>query len=190
METQLLDSTRSLRNLYFVRTAFQVAWAASVIITSANQPGIAAVLFILYPLWDFACTVYDLKTMSRSGSARTSQIINALLGVGAAIGIGLTVFHQPIYSVAVFGAWAFAAGLLQLVLGLIRRKQLGGGQWAMILSGAQSMLAGVAYFLGGLADKRHIKDVAGYATFGAFYFLIGGILLMRKLLKPAPIGAN
>ena len=54
-------------------------------------------------------------------------MINALLGVGAAIGIGLTVFHQPIYSVAVFGVWAFGAGLLQLVLGLIRRKQLGGG---------------------------------------------------------------
>ncbi len=72
----------------------------------------AAILFLLYPLWDVACTVYDLNTSSRSGSARTSQIINALLGVGAAAGIGLTVFHQPIYSVAIFGIWAFGAGLL------------------------------------------------------------------------------
>jgi hypothetical protein len=184
METISLDSTRSLRNLYFVRTAFQVAWAASVLTTAMKQPQVAAVLFLLYPLWDVACTMYDLNTSSRSGSARTSQRINALLGVGAAIGIGLTVFHQPIYSVAVFGVWAFGAGLLQLVLGLIRRKQLGGGQWAMILSGAQSMIAGVAFFLGGLSDKRHIKDVGGYATFGALYFLIGGILLTRKLSKP------
>jgi uncharacterized membrane protein HdeD (DUF308 family) len=127
---------------------------------------------------------------SKSGSSRTSQIINALLGVGAAIGIGLTVFQQPIYSVAVFGVWAFGAGLLQLVLGLIRRKQLGGGQWAMILSGAQSMIAGIAYFVGGLYDKRHIRDVGGYATFGALYFLIGGILLTRKLSQPATIEAN
>ena len=185
METIALDSTRSLRNLYFVRTAFQVAWAATVITTAIKQPLLAAVLFLLYPLWDVACTLYDLNTTSTAGSARTSQIINALLGVGAAIGIGLTVFHHPIYSVAVFGLWAFGAGLLQLVLGLIRRKQLGGGQWAMILSGAQSMIAGVAYFLGGLYDKRHIKDVGGYATFGALYFLIGGILLTRKLSKPA-----
>jgi uncharacterized membrane protein HdeD (DUF308 family) len=94
------------------------------------------------------------------------------------------------YSVAVFGVWAFGAGLLQLVLGLIRRKQLGGGQWAMILSGAQSMIAGVAYFLGGLYDKRHIKDVGGYAIFGALYFLIGGILLTRSLSKPATKEAN
>ena len=190
MQTISLDSTRSLRNLYFVRTGFQVVWAASVISTAIKQPQIAAVLFLLYPLWDVACTVYDLKTSSTSGSARTSQMINALLGVGAAIGIGLTVFHQPIYSVAVFGVWALGAGLLQLVLGLIRRKQLGGGQWAMILSGAQSMIAGVAFFLGGLYDKRHIKDVGGYATFGAVYFLIGGILLTRRLSKSAAIEAN
>jgi hypothetical protein len=190
METISLDSARSLRNLYFARTAFQVVWAASVITTAIKQPQIAAVLFLLYPLWDVACTIYDLSTSSRSGSARSSQIINALLGVVAAIGIGLTVFHQPIYSVAVFGVWAFGAGLLQLVLGLIRRKQLGGGQWAMILSGAQSMIAGVAFFLGGLYDKSHIKDVGGYAIFGAFYFLIGGILLTRKLSKSSTLEAN
>ena len=86
--------------------------------------------------------------------------------------------------------WAFGAGLLQLVLGLIRRKQLGGGQWAMILSGAQSMIAGVAYFLCGLWYKRNIKDVGVYATFGAIYFLIGGILLTRKLSKSSTIEAN
>ena len=189
MDTMSFNSTRSLRDLYFVRTAFQAVWAATVITTAIKQPLIAAVLFLLYPLWDVACTVYDLNTASRSGSARTSQIINALLGVGAAIGIGLTVFRQPIYSVAVFGAWAFGAGLLQLVLGLIRRKQLGGGQWAMILSGAQSMIAGIAFFLGGLRDKSHIKDVAGYAIFGALYFLIGGILLTRKLSKLSQLEA-
>src|SRR5580698_5566897 len=188
METISLNSTRSLRNLYFVRTAFQVVWAASVITTAIKQPEIAAVLFLLYPLWDVACTVFDLNTSSRSGSARTSQIINALLGVGAAIGIGLTVFHQPIYSVAIFGVWAFGAGLLQLVLGLIRRKQLG-GQWAMILSGAQSMIAGIAFLFGGLYGKRHIQDVGGYAIFGALYFLIGGVMLTRKLSKLSTLQA-
>ncbi|AXC14093.1 hypothetical protein ACPOL_4831 [Acidisarcina polymorpha] len=190
MEAILPDSARSLRNLYFVRTVFQAVWAASVFTTAIKQPKVAAILFFLYPLWDVACTVYDLNTSSRSGSARSSQIINALLGVGAAIGIGLTVFHQPVYSVAVFGVWAFGAGLLQHILGLIRRRLLRGGQWAMILSGAQSMIAGVAYFLGGLFDKLHIKDVGGYAMFGAIYFLIGGILLTRKLSKPSTIDAN
>lgn len=183
MQTVLPDSTRSLRNLYFVRTAFQIAWAASVITTAVRQPSVAAVLFLLYPLWDVACTVYDLNTFSKSGPSRTSQIINAVLGVAAAIGIGLTFFQNPIYGVAVFGVWAFGAGALQLVAGLSRRRELGGGQWSMILSGAQSTLAGVAFVVLGLQEKRHIIDVVGYAIFGAVYFLIGGILLSRKLRK-------
>lgn len=53
----------------------------------------------------------------------------------------------------------------------------------MILSGAQSALAGIAFIVLGLQQKRQIKDVGGYAIFGAFYFLIGGILLTRKLSK-------
>src|ERR1700744_1032582 len=144
-----LKEVRSLRNLYFVRTAFQVIFAATVIATARTQPLLGAVLFILYPLWDVACTVYDLNTSSKSGNTRTSQMINAALGVLAAIGIGFTVFQEPRYAVAVFGGWAFAAGVLQLVAGLIRRKQLG-GQWAMILSGAQSAAAGIAFFILGL----------------------------------------
>jgi hypothetical protein len=52
------------------------------------------------------------------------------------------------------------------------------------------MIAGVAFVLGGLYDKRHIQDVGGYAIFGAFYFLIGGILLTRKLSKSSTLKAN
>ena len=184
-----LDSTRSLRNLYFVRTVFQAVWAAGVLTTAMKQPMLTAVLFLLYPLWDVACTVYDLNTFSKSGSSRASQIINAVLGVAAAVGIGLTVFHTPIYAVAIFGVWALGAGVLQLVVGLIRRKELGGGQWSMILSGAQSALAGVFFIVFGLQDKKHIGDVGGYAIFGAFYFLIGGILLSRRLSKSAAMEA-
>ena len=183
MQTISLDSTRSLRNLYFVRTAFQVVWAITVMATATKQPIIAAVLFLLYPLWDVVCTIYDLNNFSKSGSSRTSQIFNAILGVAAAAGIALTVFKTPIYAVAIFGLWALGAGVLQLVVGFIRRKEFGGGQWSMILSGAQSALAGGVFVALGLSGKQHIKDVAGYAIFGALYFLIGGILLTRKLSK-------
>ena len=185
MNTTAVNPTRSLRTLYFVRTVFQVIWAATVLTAARTQPFLAAILLVLYPLWDVACTVYDLRTSSHSGNTRTSQGINALLGVAAAIGIGLTVFQQPRYAVAVFGAWALGAGALQLIAGLLRRKQELGGQWAMILSGAQSAVAGIAYFVGGLLDKRHIRDVGGYATFGALYFLISAILLTRRATQPA-----
>lgn len=180
MQIHSTESVRSLRNLYFVRTVFQVIWATAVLATALTQPHVASILLIVYPLWDVACTLYDLRTSRASGSARTSQVVNALLGSATALGMALTVFSQPAYSIAIFGAWAFGAGLLQLIAGLIRRKQLG-GQWAMILSGAQSTAAGIAFVLGGLGGKFHAKDMGGYAIFGAIYFLIGGILLSRKL---------
>ena len=182
MQTNSTESARSLRNLYLVRTVFQVIWAAAVLSTALTQPQVASILLIAYPLWDVACTLYDLMASRPTGSARSSQIINALLGSAAALGIALTVFTSPAYSIAIFGAWALGAGLLQLAAGLIRRKQLG-GQWAMILSGVQSTVAGIAFVLGGLGGKLHAKDMGGYAIFGAIYFLIGGVLLSRKLSR-------
>lgn len=180
MQNQTIQSVRSLRNLYLVRTVFQLLWAAAVVSTALTQAYIASILLIVYPLWDVACTLYDLIASRPIGNARTSQIINALVGSATALGMALTVFSRPAYSIAIFGAWAFGAGLLQLVAGLVRRKQLG-GQWAMILSGAQSTAAGVAFVLGGLGGKLHAKDMGGYAIFGAIYFMIGGVLLSRKL---------
>jgi hypothetical protein len=185
METINVKRTLSLRKLYFTRTAFQVLWAASVIATAVAQPAVAAILVVLYPLWDVTCTVYDLKTSALDRSARTSQTLNAILGAAAAIGIALTAFGRPAYAIGIFGAWALVAGLLQLITGLIRRKQLG-GQWAMILSGLQSMAAGAAFGLGGLKGKFHAKDLGGYAIFGAVYFLIAALLLSRTLSRLTP----
>ncbi|UWZ84878.1 hypothetical protein [Occallatibacter riparius] len=180
MQNHFNGSARSLRNLYFVRTVFQALWAAAVLSTASAQPDVASILLIVYPLWDVACTLYDLRASRLTGDARTSQIINALLGSAVALGIGFTISSKPAYSIAIFGAWAFGAGALQLVAGLIRRKQFG-GQWAMILSGLQSTAAGIAFVLGGLGGKLHAKDMGGYAIFGAIYFLIAGVLLSRKL---------
>ena len=176
-----------LRNLYFTRTAVQLLWACIVIATAASDPALAAGLLILYPLWDVACTVYDLRSSTQSGSP-TAQYLNLALGSLATIGIALTAFKSPQQAVVIFGAWAFAAGLAQLAVGISRRKQLG-GQWAMILSGLQSAAAGVVFILGGLHDKTHIKDLGGYAIFGGVYFLIAGFLMHRKLSESSRAGA-
>jgi uncharacterized membrane protein HdeD (DUF308 family) len=150
---------------------------------------LAAGLLILYPLWDVACTVYDLRSSARAHSGPpTAQYVNAALGLLAALGISLTVFKSPQHAVVAFGAWAFAAGLAQLAVGIARRKKLG-GQWAMILSGVQSTAAGLAFILGALRGKTHIKDLGGYAIFGGVYFLIAGFLLHRKLSKGSEAGA-
>ena len=77
----------------------------------------------------------------------------------------------------VFGGWAVLSGLFQLVTG-VRRWTSYGAQWAMILSGAQSGLAG-AHMLGKAAGAVpvSIADIAPYAAFGAFYFLISAVSL-------------
>jgi uncharacterized membrane protein HdeD (DUF308 family) len=182
-----IEQAHTLRNLYFTRTAVQLLWAGVVLATAASNPALAAGLLILYPLWDVACTVYDLRSSTRSGPA-TAQYVNVVLGSLAAIGIAVTAFQSPQQAVVTFGAWAFAAGVAQLAIGISRRKQMG-GQWAMILSGVQSAGAGVAFILGGLHDKTHIKDLGGYAIFGGVYFLIAGLLMHRKLSQSARMGS-
>ena len=78
MQTDPTESARSLRNLYFVRTVFQVIWAAAVLSTASTQPPhVASILLIAYPLWDVACTLYDLIASRPTGSARTSQVIRS-----------------------------------------------------------------------------------------------------------------
>src|SRR6202020_2876688 len=112
-----LRQAQSLRNLYFSRTAVQLLWAGIVLATAASNPALAAGLLILYPLWDVACTVYDLRSSTQSGSP-TAQYLNLALGSLATIGIALTAFKSPQQAVVIFGGWAFAAGLAQLAVGI------------------------------------------------------------------------
>ncbi|RRA49361.1 hypothetical protein [Acidipila sp. EB88] len=180
----------SLRNLYYTRTVVQLVWAGVIMATAAGNPVLAAGLLVLYPLWDVACTVYDLRSASRSNSGTpTAQYVNAALGTLAAAGIAGTAFRSPHQAVVVFGLWAFAAGAAQLAVGIARRGQLG-GQWAMILSGAQSALAGVVFVLGGLHGTKQISDLGRYAIFGGVYFLIAGVLMHRKVSKGQMAGAT
>jgi uncharacterized membrane protein HdeD (DUF308 family) len=80
-------------------------------------------------------------------------------------------------ALGVFGAWAVLAGVLQLLAGLRRWRSVG-SQWAMVLSGAQSALAGLFFVKGALGPAvPGIEAFAPYAAFGAFYFLVSAIAL-------------
>jgi uncharacterized membrane protein HdeD (DUF308 family) len=77
----------------------------------------------------------------------------------------------------VFGAWAILSGLLQLGTAVRRWKQFG-AQWAMVLSGAQSALAGAFFIVQASAPMPPaVVKVAGYAAVGAFYFLVSAVWL-------------
>jgi hypothetical protein len=192
MSTATLSESQyahSLRNLYFTRTIVQLFWAGIVLVDAISSPLLAAGLLFFYPLWDVACTLYDLRTSARFTSrSSTAQYANVAFGLLAAIGITLTVSRSPQQAVVTFGIWACTAGLAQLAVGTFRRKAFG-GQWAIILSGLQSTAAGSVFIVGALNGKIHIKDLGGYAIFGGIYFLVAGFLINRKLAQLSKVVA-
>lgn len=121
----------------------------------------------------------NLADAQRNGglTQNKSQAFNLAASAAAAVGVGIALGSGLNAVLGVFGAWAVLAGIFQLVTGL-RRRRSEGAQWAMILSGAQSALAG-SFFLKQAtgADLPDLSPLLGYASFGALYFLISAISL-------------
>ncbi|GLS46897.1 DUF308 domain-containing protein [Methylobacterium brachythecii] len=171
-----------LRSYYFTRAGIAAAWVLAGFTVGKSGPAIASVLLIAYPAWDAFANLIDAR---RSGGLRAnpSQTVNAIVSVITAIAVAIALGRSPNAVLAVFGAWATLSGLSQLATG--SRRWGAGAQWAMVLSGAQSALAG-AFFIKRAAgpDMPGITDVAPYAAFGAFYFLVSAVWLtvaeMRK----------
>lgn len=174
---------RSLRTLYFVRAAFSVVWVALVFalastVTTGTKPSVAAiVLLTIYPLWDAAATIVDIRA-TRSATTHLPQYVNIAIGVLAAAGILIATLTSLSPALIVFGVWALVSGAVQLFLGLRRRKPVG-GQWPMIISGGLSVLAGISFIVSSGAPMTGLTMLAGYSSFGAFWYLVGAILLIR-----------
>ncbi|HEX7816853.1 hypothetical protein [Dyella sp.] len=163
-----------LRNFYGLRALVAFLWVAVVVLTRSS-PLIGAVLLVIYAAWDALANYLDAQ---RNGglSANPGQRMN--LGVSAAMSVLLAVgfvWGGPAGAVGVFGVWALLAGLFQLIVGIRRRKQ--GGQVFMMISGAQSALAGGAFLFRAFSTTPHISDLAPYAAFGGFYFLLSALWL-------------
>jgi len=164
-----------LRTYYLTRGLVAAAWVVAAFTVGRTAPLAAAALLVAYPAWDALANLLDA---ARSGglARNRSQVINALMSIIAALAI-LFCLRDTAAIVGIFGAWAIVAGLLQLATGL-RRWKLYGAQWAMVLSGAQSALAGGFFIKQSLgANVNGITDVAPYAAFGAFYFLVSALWL-------------
>jgi uncharacterized membrane protein HdeD (DUF308 family) len=179
METQIsntrpVQKDAGLRGYYLMRGLVAAGWVIAAFTLGKSAP-VAAALLVAYPAWDALANLFDA---ARSGglARNRSQTINAVVSGIAALAI-LDTIDDASAVVATFGAWAIVAGLLQLATGLRRWKAFG-AQWAMVLSGAQSALAGGFFIKQALgAAVAGITDVAPYAGFGAFYFLISALWL-------------
>ncbi len=172
---------RWLMLYYASRAAFSIAWVALALSVGRHASAIAALLLVAYPAWDAVANLVDAQ---RSGGLRANRTQAVNTGVSLATTLAVLLALRDMHLVlGVFGAWAILSGLLQLGTAL-RRWKTSGAQWAMILSGAQSALAG-AFFI---AQARmpavpSIANVAGYAGVGAFYFLVSALWLRVGALR-------
>ncbi|MEE7446369.1 hypothetical protein MRF4_00050 [Methylobacterium radiotolerans] len=160
---------------YFVRAGVAAAWVAAALGLGRGMPAVAATLLVAYPAWDALANLADAR---RNGglAGSPSQALNAAISAATALAVAVALGRGPNAVLAVFGAWAILSGLLQLLTGA--RRWRAGAQWAMVLSGAQSALAG-GFFVRQAAGAAvpGIVDVAPYAAFGAFYFLVSAAWL-------------
>jgi hypothetical protein len=167
-----------LRKLYFIRAAFSFAWVALAFTAAKGSPAFASGLLIVYPAWDALANLLDAR-MTGGGKANPTQVLNAWMSglVTVAVVVSLVLKLQII--LVIFGVWAIVAGLLQLATA-IRRRKSDRGQWVMMLSGAQSALAGGFFVAQQGSAAPVVQTFGGYAAVGAVYFLISGLVILFR----------
>jgi len=169
-------SPSALSTYYFLRAAVSVVWVGLAFTLGVANPAVGVTLLVVYPAWDALANILDARS-SGGLRANPSQAANAAISIIATIAMTVGAASGIHAMIAVFGLWAVLAGLFQLVTG-VRRWRTYGAQWAMVLSGAQSVLAGGFFFhLSTTPAELSLATVAGYAGFGALYFLISALWL-------------
>ncbi|MFF7209199.1 DUF308 domain-containing protein [Streptomyces sp. NPDC008238] len=179
--TPATTTPSGLRSLHLIRVVFSLIWVAllattSASLVSADSPTvIAAVLLVVYPLWDVIATLLE-RRLAGGGAADRVGTVNIGLGLAATAGMVSAVFSTIGTALVVFGVWALLAGAVQLVVAIRRRRSVG-AQWPMVISGAQSVLAGATIAATSASATSSLSTVAGYSAFGAFWFLVSVVAL-------------
>jgi len=171
-----LPSQNWLKKYYFIRAGFSLLWIAAAVVFAPPASPLAAVLLVIYPAWDALANYIDANQSGGLGKNRM-QTINIFVSLLTTLLVILTVTKSMNAVIAVFGGWAILSGVLQLGTAVQRWKN-SSAQWSMALSGAQSSLAGAFFiFQAQMPVPPSIVNIAGYAAFGAFYFLISALSL-------------
>lgn len=179
LSSQAVKTATALRKLYITRVAFSLIWIALVTTVAKTNVTVATILFIIYPAWDVVATFFDIKANPPAVN-KGPQYVNIGIGVLTTIAVIITLQSGIPAALMVFGVWAFLTGLIQLVLGIRRRKYFE-GQWPMIISGAQSMLAGGFIISTAHNPNQGVASLAGYSAFGAFYFALAAFRLGKTI---------
>jgi uncharacterized membrane protein HdeD (DUF308 family) len=171
------DTDRWLKSYYALRGAVSLVWVAAALIVGPKAPVVAGVLLVIYPAWDALANVLDAR---QNGGLRRNptQAFNTAVSVLTTIAVAIALVVSMNAVLGVFGVWAAMSGLLQLATAVRRWKHVG-AQWLMIISGVQSAAAGAMFLVKADAPEvPSVADIAPYAAFGAFYFLVSSVWLI------------
>jgi uncharacterized membrane protein HdeD (DUF308 family) len=180
------DADRWLRIYYLLRGSVSLLWVAAALLIGPHSTAIAGVLLLIYPAWDALANGIDAR---RNGGLRANptQAVNIAVSSVTTIAVAVTLTQSVRAVIAVFGVWAILSGILQLATG-VRRWRVAGAQWLMIISGAQSAAAGANFLREvGAPDAPGVADIAPYAAFGAFYFLVSAAWLVVVAARRARV---
>lgn len=176
MTPDIADHAQWLKQYYFLRAAFSVAWVIAAFAIAPSSAVVSATLLVAYPVWDAAANYLDALCSGGLNRNRT-QGLNVLVSLTTTLAVVLALQVSMNWVLGIFGAWAILSGLLQLGTAVRRWKRFG-AQWAMVLSGGQSALAGGFFiFQATMPAIPSIANVAGYAAVGALYFLVSAVWL-------------
>ncbi len=172
-----LPARFSTRRIYVARAIAAIIWAITLAIALSSTadlssrkavPAFVAALLVLYPVIDVIATAAE----ARIRRPALPLAVSAAVSAAAAIGIIVAASHGADAVLRVFGVWALLAGLIQLGLAITRRRRGLTGQWAMVLSGGISAVAGLSFVQMATKTTPNLTGLAGYATLGAIFFLV------------------
>ncbi|MGO4638774.1 DUF308 domain-containing protein [Mesorhizobium sp. 2RAF45] len=186
MNDQSPSSNGWLKSYYYLRFAVSAAWVVAAFTVAKSSPPLAAAMLVAYPAWDALANYIDARRTGGLGRNK-SQLLNFAVSIVATIAVAIALGHSMNAVLSVYGVWAVVSGVFQL-LTAARRWKTNGAQWPMILSGAQSALAGLFFVkMAGGTEIIGITNVAPYAAFGAFYFFVSALWLsVSDVLRKSP----
>ncbi|MFJ5016244.1 hypothetical protein [Streptomyces griseoluteus] len=174
------EDTGSLRRLYFLRFAFALVWAVLVFASAHSLGPLTATLLVIYPLFDVACAVLDIRSAKANQGPVRGLYANVALSALTTAGLVAAATSGIPDVLRVWGAWAITAGAVQLIVGALRRRRGMAGQWPMILSGAISTFAGASFVAQAGKANASLGALAGYAFLGGVFFLVSALRLRQS----------
>ena len=150
----------------FTWFTFAIAWAGLLATTASELSPFTVALLVAYPVFDLGAAVHDLRS-SGAVRQRVPLVVNMALSLATTIGLVVAIGSGIPDVLRVWGFWAVATGVVQLIVAA-RRRGLG-GQWPLILSGGISVLAGASFVASASGDDASLAGLAGYAALGGIH---------------------